>query len=153
MDPISAGLNMHYTLLRRRCEFSGEVGRALFPALPSLSASLLHFPFSLHSAGKTHILDCSQVLTPPKTEKPQCCAAVWMYIWYPITPSLVSPAQQSPYHTTEHEGVVPLHDPTGWHDTAPEAHSKRLSPISTITLLSWLCIQQQQVQLHQNKLD
>lgn len=55
-------------------------------------------------------------------------ATVWwssrMYILYPFNPSLVSPAQQSPYCTTQHEGVVPLCDPTGWHNTGLEVDSK-----------------------------
>lgn len=70
-----------------------------------------------------------------------------------ITHSLGSLTQQSPYHTTQREGAVPLQDPKGWHDRAPKVHSKELGPISTDkTGLLWLCIQQQP-QLLQTKVN
>lgn len=107
-----------------------------------------HFPLpccvlsSLHTMLANHVFwtaFMSHLLLLQKTEISQCCAAVWMYILYPFIASLVSPAQHSPYHTTQYEGPVPLHHPTEYQRYT---YSSGLSPISKVILLSWLFIQQ-----------
>lgn len=77
------------------------------------------------------------------------CSSLNVYIIC-IQPLSCQPctAESLPYNSTR--GCRPT---TGWRDTAPEVYSKGLSTISTVTLLPWLCRQQQQVQLHQNKLE
>lgn len=135
--------------LRCRCKFTRKLERALFPALPPLSTSLLCFPFSSRSAGKSRILDCSHVLslTPLKTEKPQCCAAVWTYIHTTSMCHLsCQPCTAEPVSHNLTWGCRP----TTWPNT--RGVQQRAQRISALTLRSWLCIHRQ-VQLHQNKLD
>lgn len=124
MDPIHFGLNMHCIFKDVDVNFLESFKGLYFLHCP-------HFPLpccvlsSPHTMLANHVfwtVYVSHLLLLQKTEISQCCAAVSMYILYPFIPSLVSPAQQSPYHTTQYEGAAPLHHPTGWQDRVPEVY-------------------------------
>lgn len=69
------------------------------------------------------LLSCPISHSSKDREATLLCSS-WICILYPFTASLVSPAQHSHNHTTQHKGIVPPHDPAGW----PEAYSKGAQP-------------------------